>query len=470
MLVLALCSASGTHGIGDSYVFGDIFQPSTLGSLGLLGAATAFCLGSARWSGLSLAFAGAFHVNYLLLGLCVFGVAWLASGAERRLVRGAWLLGPSLIVLAWSVPFLLASSGSALAAESRRIFQEVRAPHHYDVERFVEDFVPWLGFQLLGAWALWASWRQAQTPRRRLLTLLLGFWLLIIPAALLSYFGVRSVNQLFAWRIAPHGSLLAQVAFTGVLIERLTSREGPALAASAAERWLAAAGLGALVLDAALGTSRDVSLLTLCIAAAALAHQRWTRFLTADQSWRIVATASAAAFLLAIASPLSKVGKRSDLLSGKDRDLAELCQWLQRSSSRETILLTPPDEAEVRFRCERAIVVDWKSTPVIPEQVMTWVERMEDVTGQRPLRGPSDTRGYVDLDLTRLKALKEKYGFEIVVLKRGTPLIDELPPADFAYGRFVAYRLDRTTSNAGARTGPDAQNAAATRTVPISAR
>ena len=150
VIVLSLATASGTNGAGDSYVFGDIFQPSTLGSVGLLGSALAFVRGRALLAGLALALAGAFHANYLLLGIVVLGVAWLVAG-ERRWRDGALLLAPAGLVLLAFLPLILASSESVLASEARRIFQDVRLPHHFRAERFAPDFLPFLGFGLLGA-------------------------------------------------------------------------------------------------------------------------------------------------------------------------------------------------------------------------------------------------------------------------------------------------------------------------------
>jgi hypothetical protein len=105
-------------------------------------------------------------------------------------------------------------------------------------------------------------------------------------------------------------------------------------------------------------------------------------------------------------------------------------------------LLAPPDEEDVRFRCQRAIVVDWKSNPARPEEVIAWAKRIEDVTAHHPLQGEADLSGYERLDAQHLAALRARYGFDTLVIHRGAGLASELGQApDFSRGRFLAYRL-----------------------------
>ncbi len=144
-LLLILASVSRTLGPGMTYAFSEIFQPSTIGALGTLAAAAAFIAGRPLWSGLCLAFAGAFHVNYLVLCLFVFGVAWLSSGRERLLSRTLAGIGPPLLVLCFFLPFLLSSADPKISAEAEHIYQEMRAPHHYVVPTFAWDFSFWIG-------------------------------------------------------------------------------------------------------------------------------------------------------------------------------------------------------------------------------------------------------------------------------------------------------------------------------------
>ncbi|HXK17201.1 MAG TPA: DUF6798 domain-containing protein [Polyangiaceae bacterium] len=453
MLVLTLAAACSTDGVGGSYVFSDIFQPSTLGSVGLLGASLAFVSGRCLLAGLCLAFAGAFHLNYLLLGLCVFGVAWLASGKEQRFRRGLWLLGPSLPVLLWFLPILMASSGTggpAVAEEARRLFQDVRAPHHYRVASFVVEFLPWLGFQLLGVAALWSAAKRGAAVERRLLGLLLGFIALISCAALLSSVVlVRAVDQLFAWRVSPHANLLAQVALVVFMIRAFGDATFSARRLSGSELVLGALGASCLALAAVLGTSREAALVGLGIVLLLLLGPRLRRLpgVTIPPSARLQCLIFGLLCALVFGASLGKVlhlGRRSDLLSGRDADVDALCGWLAKSTPKDALLLTPPSEEDIRFRCQRAIVVDWKSNPAMPDEVIAWAKRIEDVTGRHPLQREADLSGYESLDAARLEHLRARYGFDTLVLHRGSSLALALEPGqppDFSRGRFLAYRL-----------------------------
>ena len=67
---------------------------------------------------------------------------------------------------------------------------------------------------------------------------------------------------------------------------------------------------------------------------------------------------------------------------------------------------------------QRAIVVDWKAVPLIPNELLGWYERLCDVTG-RQVKGSGDLSGYGSLDPERLSLIVSKYHPEYVVLRRG---------------------------------------------------
>ena len=77
---------------------------------------------------------------------------------------------------------------------------------------------------------------------------------------------------------------------------------------------------------------------------------------------------------------------------------------------------------------------------MIPTELMQWAQRLEDVTGRRPLRGESDLSGYQALDERRLSKLRARYSPDLLVVKQGAKYAPPQPP-DYAYGRFRVYRL-----------------------------
>jgi uncharacterized protein DUF6798 len=446
-IVLLLASVTRTQAAGGSYAFSEIFQPSTLGSLGFIAAALAFAAGRPLLSGLALAFGGLFHVNYLVLGLCVFGVAWLCTGRERLVSRALAGLGPPFLVLLYFLPFLLASANPTVSAEARRIYLDLRSPHHYRPVVFAWDFSFFAGFQLLGVAALSGPARRGLLVQRRILFLLVGCWALVIPAALLSsVVVVRFVQQLFAWRICPQADLLAQAAFAAGLVSIFCDGR-PALASfDRLGRWLAGLGVAALVLGSVVTGKWNATLVVLCLLLAAfvIASGFLRRLGRPGRGALSVAVASAALLTALVAANIWRFAhlvRTSNLLSGVDPGVAELCAWEAAHTAQEALFLTPPQEDELRLRCQRAIVVDWKSNPAVPSEVLEWYKRIEDVTGRRPFRREADLDGYQELDASRVASLRQRYGIDYVVVERGHEISGLGVGPAFTGSRFVAYAL-----------------------------
>jgi len=445
-LLLVLASVTRTLAPGGTYAFSEIFQPSTLGSLGVLLAAAAFVADRPLASGLCLAFGGAFHVNYLLLGLCVFGVAWLLTGRERLIVRALLGLGPAALVLLFFLPFLLANARPAVSAEALRIYQDVRSPHHYRVPRFAWDFATSAGFQLLGAAVLIGPARSGMRVQRRLLSLLFGCWLLVIPAALLSsVIVVRSITQLLAWRICAEADLLAQTALCAALVSVYCDGRA-ALRGYDRRAWaLAASGLVALLLGSLAGGNWNTSLLVLVLCVvAALISAGWLGRLTSKAQTGLPLTSLSLALVLTFVGVnvvrFSQLARHSNVLSGGDPAVTELCAWAQAYTPENALFLTPPLEEDLRFQCRRAIVVDWKSPPALPSEVLEWFDRIENVSGRHPVLGDADLTGYEQLDAPRVAKLRARYGVDYVVVERGHELDLGVSPL-FSGQRFVAYGL-----------------------------
>jgi len=447
-LVLVFASVTRTLGPGMTYAFSEIFQPSTLGALGTLAAAAAFVVGRPLLSGLFLAFAGAFHVNYLVLCLIVFGVASLLADRERWFWRALCALGPPCLVLGFFLPFLLSSTDPKVSLAAQHIYQEMRAPHHYVVPNFAWDFAFWIGFQLLGAAALIGSARRG-SAQRRLLALLVGSWLLVIPAALMSsVVVVRFVRQLFAWRICAVSELLAQAALAAALVSIFCEGRRALARFDRRARMLAAAGSLVLVLGSVVTGKWLTTLLVavLSLVATAIANgwlgRAWARARDGLPSgW---ATAALLLTLLGVnVARGCRFVRYSNVLNGGDRSVTELCTWVGQHTAQDALLLTPPHEDDIRLHCQRAVVVDWMS-PARPSEVLEWYARLEDVTGRHPFRSADDLAGYEELNAERLTHLRERYGVNYAVVTRGHELTFAGPPL-FTGQRFVVYALDKQT-------------------------
>ncbi|MEI9947610.1 MAG: DUF6798 domain-containing protein [Pseudomonadota bacterium] len=444
-LLLTFASVTRTLGPGMTYAVSEYFQPSTLGALGTLAAAAAFIAGRPLLSGLCLAFAGAFHVNYLVLCLFVFGVAWLASGRERFFSRTLAGMGPPILVLCFFLPFLLSSTDPKLAASAQHIYQEIGAPFHYVVPTFAWDFSFWIGFQLLGAAVLIGPAQRGLVVQRRVLSLLFGCWLLVIPAALMSsVVVVRLVRQLFAWRICAVAELLAQAALAAALVTVFCDGRRGWADFDRRARVLAGSGVALLLLGSAVTGKWVTTLLVVALVLAGLViGSGWLgRFTSAAREGLPSAWATGALLttLLAVnVARCSRFVRYSNVLSGGDHTITELCAWVARNTPEDALFLTPPRENDIRMRCRRAIVVDWME-PARSSEILEWYARLEDVTGHRPFRGALDLQGYEELDAKRLARLRKRYGLDYVVVTRGHELGFGAPPV-FSGQRFLIYAL-----------------------------
>ena len=449
-LLLILASVTRTLGPGMTYAFSEIFQPSTIGSLGILAAMAAFVAGRPLLSGLCLAFAGAFHCNYLVLGLFVFAVACLLLGRERLVSRMLLGIGPPLLVLCFFLSFLLSSTDPKISLDAQHIYQEMRAPHHYVVPTFAWDFSFWIGFQLLAAAVLIGPAARGLTVQRRVLSLLLATWLLVIPAALLSsVVVVRFVRQLFAWRICAEAELLAQVALAAALVTVFCDGRQALANFDRRARGLAGSAVAVFFLGSAATGKWVITLLVLVLLLVAVGiAQGWLgRYTTRAReglpsNW---ATLALLTTLIAVnVARCTRFVRYSNVLSGGDHSVTELCDWARAHTPESALFLTPPHEDDIRLHCQRAVVVDWMA-PARPAEVLEWYERLEDVTGRRPFRGAADLEGYEELDAKRVEKLRERYGLDYVVVTRGHELDLGVSPA-FSGQRFVAYALPHAAS------------------------
>lgn len=447
LMVLAIVTGTRTGTAGTSYVFSNVFQPSTLGALGVLAASWLLAVGRPLASGLALLGGGLFHTNYLLLCGPVFWLAQLAQGREGIWARWLKQLGPPLLALPAFVPMIVATSSSPVVAEAQRIYQDVRSPHHYRVDVFARDLVPSLGWAVLG---VSVSWKQLQERPvyRRLLGLLGGFGLLIAPSLLVSWLlTLRPLMQLYPWRLLPNAEIWLQALFCACMVERITAPRS--VRRLRGERVIVLACLALIAYGGVVGrqllpfavASAGYLLAELCLAGpGALATERLGKLLPQ----LLLLT-----LLVANLPRCMRLAQESTLLGRRDEGLSELCDWLQTHTSAKSILLTPPDNEYVRFQCQRAIVVDWKSAPMVPEEVLAWQKRMQDVTGRRPLRSSADMAGYAELTPQRLATLRASYGFDYVVADSSRQPALDLAPA-FVGRQFVVYALPAAKASAAA--------------------
>jgi hypothetical protein len=426
-----------TSGVAISYVFDALLQPSAIGSLGLLGALAEFVRGRYLASGIWLGVSGLFHANYLVLSVPTFGLMQLLLGTRELLPRLLRQFGPLLIAALPQLPAIIATASSPDGERAREILFSIRSPHHYSPDVFYRGLAPFAGFQMLGLGLGAALFRGRTSAAARLGIAIASLMVLVwVGSGFSTIIQVPKVIQLFVWRFAPFIDLLCAAVACLVLVKIVVE---PAYARRIPPAMLALA-LGGLVVVGTFQTERrnPFSVLfayTLCafaVWAVAELFQKASRFGPVRQRIDLSRLGArypsyAATFAMVIAvgvvsrevpEELRSMSERSILMKAGGAKSDDLFRWMREETPRDAIFLTPPDVDTFRFWGQRAIVVDWKSTPMVPSELVEWLRRLSDVCGQ-PIESRRDLRGYGDLDRDRLAKLKSRYRIDYAVVRRG---------------------------------------------------
>lgn len=484
LVVLAIAMQTRTHSAGVSYIADIVFQPSTLGGLGWLAGMAAFV--ARRWflSGLCFGLGGLFHANYLVLGFPVLGLAHLLiedprdlRGLARRL---ALQLGPSVLALLVLSPLIFGAASHPDAARAREIFQTIRSPHHYLPSGYRGRFLGLAGWQLLGLGAAWPLLSGRKGPGPRLGALLVGLGVLVWSGTFLTtWVFLPSVSQLFPWRAAPYSDLVAQVALVGGLLGliidparlRAHSRLTPLLVLgglvlvcldrpASDQPWLGRLLL--LLLTTGLLTA-GVGLAVATLARATARGRRHLEPASFGGPWPPVPggplrpwaphTLVAPLLLTALALGLwtsatsgqrdpARIERASSLIRGFDAREENLYAWIREHTDRDSRFLQPPLMERFRITARRAIVVDWKSPPILPGELLEWYERLGTVAGRPGFQTAREVAtGYDAMDSARLRALRARYAIDYAVVRKGRERVLKDWPVAYANPGFAVLDL-----------------------------
>jgi hypothetical protein len=348
-------------------------------------------------------------------------LANLALGRDALLRRLAGQLVPSLLILAFDLPLILAMSSGEGSAAARTIFQHIRAPHHYVPETYLMDFWAWSGWLLAGLGA--ALTIEVRTVRVPMLALLGSMAASVIGATVLTTLVfVPTISQLYVWRVAPFGVIISQVAVASFAVRvtggtlSLFDRHNPA------PRVLIALG-SMLVLRGYLHNYQILSypiltILSLSVLTVGLAMLIRYKPSAVGISVSIFAVAVVGILVSSLPSRVSAAYSRSTLLSPQVLgEEGKLYQWAQRSPLQSNFLI-PPELEEFRLLSARAIVVDWKSTPIKPRELIAWHTRVEEVAGRKVENKDEAVAGYRNQSLAQLRLTALRFGATYIVIDR----------------------------------------------------
>ncbi len=380
-LTMAFAFAKHWPGPLTTYVFDEAFQPSGLSSALFIGAAAAFVAGRFGWSGVLLGLSAVCHLNMLVLVLPTFAVAQLLLGrkgsARRLALQLPWAAAAALPFL----PMMLRANLPVPHADfARHVWIVIRFPHHFAVREHLRQFLPFCGWLLVAAAVLYRFFRAPEEAALGRLAALLAGLAAVIVAGTAGALLTDRLAAVFAWRLVAHFVVFCQLAFSVMVVRLLLE---PALWAR---------------LPSALG--------------------RGARLARATSGYPYVVTGACALLLVNYAEgPLVRMPSHSSLLTQRRDARSELESWMRERSPRDALFLIPPEEETLRLRGERAVVIDWKSVPSIPSQILEWYRRICDVAG-REVQREADLANYARLDPPRLEALRRRYGVDFAVVER----------------------------------------------------
>lgn len=449
-IVLVLVVVEKTTSVAGSYIFASMLQPSSFGSAFSIIGLLFFLRGKFFITGLSIALAGYMHTNFLLLGFVYLGIAHLFLGTKGIIKRSVIQFFPMLIILALELPFLL----SMLTAENGKmgtyIFQFIRSPHHYVPSHFLYDFLLFIGWSIVGGTSLLLI-NIEDNLKKRLVGLYSALLIIIAISTLLTTIVfIPTVSKLFFWRMAPFSVLLSQILLvTAAVNQAFLDKKGPTVNLLI---------IGLLLLLGYLFifrwylyqydlTSGKTLLVTGVMSVCSVLFLRNFIILKIKPIVLDISVIAAACFGMLLLTLIYQYNdtfyRSSNLLNGfPGKAQTELYQWVRKTKKLDTFLI-PPNMENFRLHGERAVVVDWKSTPIDPSGLIEWYKRIQDITALEDIKSHKDAmNAYYLMNKDRLTYLKKKYGINYAVLYRDKNNLNFKLNEVFKNEKFIVMSLD----------------------------
>ncbi|HEY9605487.1 MAG TPA: DUF6798 domain-containing protein, partial [Allocoleopsis sp.] len=409
VIVLFFVILEQTHSVANSRIFSTMLEPSSFGSSLSLVGFLFFLRGHYFISGASIAVAGYMHTNFLILGFVYLGIAHVLLGVEDIMRRVAMQFGPMVFVLAMDLPFLSSMMSSENAEKATYIFQFIRSPHHYVPSYYMVDFILFAGWSILGLAGL-----QLITIENGLKRRLVGLYsallsLVIISTLLTTAVFIPIVSKLFVWRMAPFSVLLSQMLFVAGIVSHAFSEKAESGVRLVTILFLLLLGYLFILrwywYKYGLSSSKTLLLagILCCCGVLFLRNYIAARINPVYLTKTAINVVCIGMLSLILAYEFrSPFYDRSTLLNGHPgKTESELYQWV-KTTDESAIFLTPPGLDNFRLHGERAIIADWKSTPVDPNGLMEWYKRIQDITGLVDIKSSNDANeAYLHTNIDR---------------------------------------------------------------------
>jgi len=358
LVVVGWIVLGGSRALGGSYLVATYFQPSSIATVAWLVAIAYWLRQRHTAAGIALAVGGAFHVNFLVLGIAYFAAIEMFAWPLPRARHVLALVAPSLVVLTAIVPSILDAGDAREPALALRILVEFHAPSHYDARVAIAQLPPLLGW-LLAAWACNPSREPAFARLWRIAFVGTAACTLTFVAILV----VPAATRLFVWRIAPFAQLASQLVVLASVFSARTMFERP--------RSLGIPiGIGVVVGWSIPQAHGLYTIALACTILAAIAYRR-----AYARPARVVSVAGLVVLALALAPACHRLVAPhlfTEALGGRYRDVI---LWA-RTTDRDALFVVPPYLHAFRLLARRAIVADSRSPPLYPDELVGWYRRL----------------------------------------------------------------------------------------------
>ncbi len=418
-IIAGWLAIGGDRSIAGSYLWAGYLQPSLLATLGWIIAIAAYVRGRPLATGVALALGGLFHANFLLLGIGAFALAELVleRGQRReRVKRLIMLLAPQLVALALLAPDILASTHDSEPTLALWVLSRFHAPIHYDpfaISTELVGFARWPALALVVA-PIAAAWARRDAIRRLNALAVIIATICIATCLIALVPPLERVTRLYVWRMAPFAALAAQIV---VLCAAVATLEDPARW-RALPRWRLGA---AVALGGWIAWTETVQHLYPCgwvwwIALGAIGGA-----LVVPVRWRAALPAIVAVSCLGVA-----IGESASVIvaphfeESGDPPAIELFAWVRGHTPVDAEFLVPPDAGTFRLLARRAIYVDFKSPPLVPDELVEWYRRLGRVVAfEHPVSIPDVRARWDKLSAAERLDRGRELGVQYVVMDRG---------------------------------------------------
>jgi hypothetical protein len=308
-----------------------------------------------------------------MLGIGLFAAVELSS-RPVNVRRLAAVLGPSLLVLAAFSPALIASAHAQDPETALRLLVKFHAPGHYDPARFRRWVAPLVG-ALVVAWGALPILRTAghEAAARLWRFAAVATALCVAATVIVSIPPWLGFTRLFVWRIAPFAQLASQLIVIAAALAPTETSETSATPMSRRRVYAVLIGAAVLLVESVhLGGGHYLYTSVLGLVAAVGLAAKWLR----RPTLAIIVAVAACGLALAhqrdalVDPPLFAPGSEDDVF-----------RWVRTETPVDAMFLVPPYMVAFRLRGERAIVVDTKSPPLVPDELVAWYRRLCAIMG-----------------------------------------------------------------------------------------